>query len=324
MRADRLLSIVLLLQIHRRMTAHELARRLEVSDRTIYRDMDALSLAGIPVYAERGTGGGCGLLEAYRTDLTGLTEAEVRTLFLPGTSRLVADLGMSEAFEAAFLKLLAALPSIYHRAAEDARQRIYVDTTRWNYPAEHVPHLHTIQEAVWQEHKLQLSYQRSDGTTVQRLVDPLGLVAKAGVWYLVAAVEGETRTYRVSRVQDVTITDQLCARPDNFDLASYWSQQSIQFKENFPRYLVTLRAAPALFSILPEIYGTGMYARIEQNGPPGADGWTTLQFTFESEDAACRHILSFGTLTEVLEPPELGEKVAKTAASIAAAYASRS
>src|SRR6266487_2179317 len=194
MRADRLLSIVLLLQIHRRMTAHELARRLEVSDRTIYRDMDALSAAGIPVYAERGTGGGCSLLEAYRTNLTGLTEAEVRTLFLPGTSRLVADLGLSDAFEAAFLKLLAALPSIYHRAAEDARQRIYVDTTRWNYPAEHVPHLHTIQEAVWQERKLQLSYQRGDGTTVQRLVDPLGLVAKAGVWYLVAAVEGETRT----------------------------------------------------------------------------------------------------------------------------------
>ncbi len=147
MRADRLLSIVLLLQIHRRMTAHELARRLEVSDRTIYRDMDALSAAGIPVYAERGTGGGCSLLEAYRTNLTGLTEAEVRTLFLPGTSRLVADLGLSDAFEAAFLKLLAALPPIYHRAAEDARQRIYVDTTRWNYPAEHVPHLHTIQEA---------------------------------------------------------------------------------------------------------------------------------------------------------------------------------
>ena len=324
MRADRLLSIVLLLQIHRRMTAHELARRLEVSDRTIYRDMDALSAAGIPVYAERGTGGGCSLLEAYRTNLTGLTEAEVRTLFLPGTSRLVADLGLSDAFEAAFLKLLAALPPIYHRAAEDARQRIYVDTTRWNYPAEHVPHLHTIQEAVWQERKLQLSYQRGDGTTVQRLVDPLGLVAKAGIWYLVAAVEGETRTYRVSRVQDATITGQPCARPDNFDLASYWAQQSIQFKENFPRYLVTLRAAPELFSILPEIYGTGMYARIEQTAPPGADGWTTLQFTFESEDAACRHILSFGTLAEVLEPPELGEKVAKAAASIAAAYAHRS
>src|SRR5260370_5143942 len=142
MRADRLLSIVLLLQIHRRMPAHAVGQSLEVADSNIYRDMDALSAAGIPVYAERGTGGGCSLLEAYRTNLTGLTEAEVRTLFLPGTSRLVADLGMSEAFEAAFLKLLAALPSIYHRPAADARQRIYVDTSRRHYPHEHAQHLH--------------------------------------------------------------------------------------------------------------------------------------------------------------------------------------
>src|SRR5712692_1757631 len=133
MRADRLLSIVLLLQIHRRMTAHALAQRLEVSDRTIYRDMDALSAAGIPVYAERGTGGGCALLEAYRTNLTGLNEAEIQALFLTGPSRLLADLGLRSASEAALIKLLAALPSMSRRQAEYARQRIHVDVASWHH-----------------------------------------------------------------------------------------------------------------------------------------------------------------------------------------------
>src|SRR5579872_4220872 len=178
MRADRLLSILLLLQINRRLTARELAKRLEVSERTILRDMEALSTAGVPVTAERGIGGGWYLLEEYRTNLTGMSEAEIRTLFLMQPTRLLADLGWHQASEAALIKLLAALPSLSRRNAEDMRQRIHVDTASWHRPEEAFPYLQTLQDAIWQERKLHMLYQRSDDSTVERLVDPLGLVAK--------------------------------------------------------------------------------------------------------------------------------------------------
>ncbi|HEX3724035.1 MAG TPA: HTH domain-containing protein, partial [Nitrolancea sp.] len=178
MRADRLLSILLLLQVHRRMTAGELARRLEVSSRTIQRDMDALCAAGVPLYAERGKDGGWVLPEPVRTNLTGLTEPEIQTLFLSTSPRVLADLGLRQASEAALIKLFATLPTMQRRGAEQARQRILVDPSGWNRPEEHVPALAALQEAVWQEHKVDLVYERGDGSTVRRLVEPLGLVAK--------------------------------------------------------------------------------------------------------------------------------------------------
>src|SRR5215831_17768904 len=186
MRADRLISIMLLLQVRRQITARELARRLEVSERTIHRDMEALGMAGVPVVAERGTGGGWSLLEGYRTNLTGLTGTEMQALLLAKPSPLLADLGLRQAAEVALLKLLAALPAMSRRAAEYARQRLHVDGAGWHEAAEAVPFLLPIQEAIWQERKLRLTYQRGDGATVERLVDPLGLVAKGGVWYLAA------------------------------------------------------------------------------------------------------------------------------------------
>jgi predicted DNA-binding transcriptional regulator YafY len=151
MRADRLLSILLLLQVHRRMTAHELAKHLEVSERTIHRDMEALSTTGIPVTAERGNGGGWSLLESYRTNLTGLSLSEIQALFLTTPTTILADLGLHKASEAALIKLFAALPSLSRHAAEYARQRIYVDATGWNRAEEAVPTLPTLQEAIWQE-----------------------------------------------------------------------------------------------------------------------------------------------------------------------------
>src|SRR5215472_402778 len=222
MRADRLLSILLLLQTHQRLTGRDLAKRLEVSERTIHRDMEALGMAGVPVVAERGTGGGWSLLEGYRTNLTGLTGTEMQALLLAKPSRLLADLGLRQAADAALLKLLAAMPAITRHAAEYARQRLHVDGAGWHEAAEAVPYLLPIQEAIWQERKLRLTYQRGDGTTVERLTDPLGLVAKSGVWYLVAAVDGELRSYRVSRVQSAQATEESFARPPTFDLAAYW------------------------------------------------------------------------------------------------------
>jgi predicted DNA-binding transcriptional regulator YafY len=317
MRADRLLSILLLLQVHRRITAGELAKRLEVSERTIHRDMDALSTAGIPVTAERGAGGGWALLEDYRTDLTGLTEAEVQTLFLTQPSRLLADLGLRQASEAALIKLLAALPSMQRRDAEFIRQRIHVDAPGWRSFEEAVPFLPTLQEAIWQERKLQLTYQRSDDTTVERLVDPLGLVAKGSVWYLVVAIEGEFRTYRVSRIRDACLTAQPCTRPAGFDLPAYWEQSSAQFKANLPRYPAIVRAAPDL---VPKIR-SWRYAQIEHAEPPDAEGWIQLSVRFEIIEEACEYVLSCGPQVEVVEPPELREKVIGLARGVLAMYA---
>jgi predicted DNA-binding transcriptional regulator YafY len=318
MRADRLLSILLLLQVHRRATARELAERLEVSERTIHRDMEALGAAGIPVLAERGAGGGWRLLDEYRTNLTGLNAPEIQALFLSGPPRLLADLGLDKASDAALIKLLAALPSANRRRAEDARQRIYVDAGGWGQPDEAVPFLPVIQEAVWRDLRLRLTYQRGDGTTAERLVDPLGLVAKGSVWYLVAAVAGDIRTYRVARVRGAELADEPCERPPDFDLAAHWQRSSAQFRANLPRYTATLRVDPA---ILARLRGGGRYARVEREAPPDAQGWVTLEMQLEEERHALEYVLSFGPRVEVLAPEALREQVIATARALVELYA---
>ena len=244
-RADRLLVILSLLQVHRRMTSKELARRLEVSERTVHWDMEALSLAGVPVYAQRGVGGGWVLEEPYRTDLTGLSEAEIRALFLAKPAQILADLGLHRAAEAGLTKLLASLPSMRRRDAEYVRQRIHVDAGGWQSRTEAVPALPTVHDAVWQGCALDMTYERSDGTTIECAVDPFGLVVKGTIWYLVAAVEGELRTYRVSRIHAARLTDEPTDRPEGFDLHESWRQQSARFKESLPRYPVKLLVHPA-------------------------------------------------------------------------------
>jgi predicted DNA-binding transcriptional regulator YafY len=317
MRADRLLSILLTLQVHQRVTARELARRLEVSERTIYRDMDALSGAGIPVLAERGASGGWMLLDEYRTNLTGLNLTEIQALFLTKPAQLLSDLGLDKAADAALIKLLAALPTRQRRKAEDARQRIYVDAASWHQTQEDLSALPILQEAIWQEYKLLLTYQRGDGAGVERLVDPLGLVAKGSVWYLVAAVEGEVRTYRVSRVQEARITNQPCARPPDFDLAAYWAESSARFVANLPRYTATVRVAPA---IIPELGYLGRFARVEHVGPPDPDGWVKVSLRFDVIGEACAYVLGFGDEMEVLEPSELRERVVQLAGAVVTFY----
>jgi predicted DNA-binding transcriptional regulator YafY len=316
MRADRLLSILLLLQVHRRMTARELAKRLEVSERTIQRDMLALGMAGVPVTAERGNGGGWGLLAAYQTNLTGLSETEIQALFLAKPPRLLADLGLRNASEAALIKLFAALPAVSRHGAEDMRQRIHVDTAGWRQTAEAVPCLSIVQEAVWQGRRLRFMYPRGE-TLAERIVDPLGLVAKGNAWYLVAAVEGEPRSYRVSRIQDAALLDEPSVRPEDFDLAAYWEQSSHTFQANLPRYLATLRFAP---EEADHVGSVSIYAQIEQEEPPNAEGWVTRTLRFDTERAACAFVLGFGNGVRVLDPPALRERVLRTAKQVLAAY----
>jgi predicted DNA-binding transcriptional regulator YafY len=322
MRADRLFSIVLLLQSHRQLTARNLARRLEVSERTIHRDMEALSGAGIPVVAERGTGGGWSLLGEYRTNLTGLNEAEVQSLFAIKPSRLLADLKLEKAAEGALLKLLAALPSMYRRGAEYARQRIHLDVTGWNRAEEAVPLLHTLQESVWQERKVRMTYERDECEASVRLVDPLGLVAKGSVWYFVAAVEGgEVRSYRVSRISGAELLDAPSFRPADFDLASFWEESAAKFRAHLPGYQARVRVRREVVKRMPF---AGRFARIEQTGSADENGWVEVSLRFDVEEMACEYALGFGTLLEVMEPESLREKVAGSAQRVVALYAQKS
>ncbi len=318
MRADRLVSILLLMQVHRRLTARTLALRLDVSERTIQRDMGALCTAGIPLYAERGAGGGWILPEQYRTNLTGLSEPEIQALFVAKPSRILADLGLETAAEALLVNLLAALPAAHRRDAEHARQRIYVDAAGWNRVDEAVPTLPVLQEAIWRERALHLTYQRGDGV-VERAVDPLGLVAKGSVWYLAAAVEGDVRTYRVSRVRDARIMEQPCVRPPNFDLAAHWAQASAHFQAGLPRYPFVVRVSP---SILSSVRRGGHYVRVERVEPPDDDGWSTVVLQGETEDEVCEFVLGFGPRMAVAEPLALRERVRAAAEATAALYAS--
>lgn len=325
MRADRLLSLLMLLQTHGRMTAQRLARELEVSVRTIYRDVDALSAAGVPVYAERGPGGGCALIDSYRTNLTGLTQDEVRALFMLSIPAALDELGVSQELKAARLKLAAALPPATRRDEAWARQRVYLDWTGWSQPEEPVPHLPTMQQAIWEDRQLHLKYRLEVGTYVklaERLVDPYGLVAKAGTWYLVCAENDRMRVHRASRVLDARITDEHFARPADFDLAVFWQAWCARQEEaTHPYYPVTVRVAPDLVPWLPLYFGDRMREAIAQAGPPDAEGWITLTLPFERLEDARERILGFGRAVEVLEPEPLRESIVDFATQIVAFYA---
>ncbi|MBS1791230.1 MAG: YafY family transcriptional regulator [Acidobacteria bacterium] len=322
MRADRLISILLLLQIHRCLTANELARRLEVSERTIHRDMEALSSVGVPVTADRGAGGGWRLVGDYRTKLTGLHDTEIQSLFLNVPPQLLTDLGWAKTSEAAMTKLLAEVPPEARRDAEFARQRIHVDVTGWHRPEESVPMLPALQQAVWQDCKLRISYQRDpDCEAFERVVDPLGLVAKGSVWYLIAATEGEPRTYRVSRVLTAALLDEPSKRPADFDLAAHWQQSAEVFKTRLPRFDATLRVRQ---EALRRLHYAVRFARVEYTSEPDTDGWIKVKMRFQLEDEAAEFALSFGPHVEVMEPLTLREKVIRLAESVVEFYANLS
>lgn len=317
MRADRLLSILLLLQSRRRMTARELAEQLEVSERTIHRDMEALSIAGIPVFADRGAGGGWSLVDGYETKLTGLKAAEIQVLFLTKPAHLLADLGLGKAADAALDKLLAALPSSYRRDAEYVRQRIHIDTSGWRRSSENVNFLSILQEAIWQERKVEIIYEASNGAVINPVLDALGLVAKGSIWYLVAGQDGTLGVYRVARISAAQLTDQPCLRPKHFDLAAFWAESATKFVANLPKYPVRVRVAGA---ILPRLRSAGRFSRIERVYPMTGDGWCEVAIMFEGEEEACETVLSFGSQIEVLEPFALREQVYVRAMATVARY----
>ncbi|PWA07628.1 YafY family transcriptional regulator [Pueribacillus theae] len=318
MRGDRLVSILLLLQTHGRMTAKELAEKLEVSERTIYRDMDALSGAGIPVFADRGKNGGWSLLEGYRTTLTGLKEAEIRALFVPSSEQLIDDLGLTHSSEEARNKLIASLPSIYRENAKDMWNRIHIDTSTWRGRKEKIASFEVLKDAIWKKNKLKINYQRADGNMLNRIVNPLGLVAKGSRWYFIASKDnGDIRNYRASRIQSAVAMDDTFERPENFNLAQHWKSSTEAFLENLPKCEVCVEVAP---SILPRLTFTGRFVQIVEIGTKGQGDWIPVKLSFDTEEEALGYILGFADQIRVVKPEELHDKIVKMAKSVVASY----
>ncbi|WP_033441587.1 helix-turn-helix transcriptional regulator [Saccharothrix sp. NRRL B-16314] len=318
MRASRLLSLLLLLQSRGRMTARELADELEVSIRTVYRDVDALSASGVPVYADRGPAGGYQLVDGYRTRLTGLTAAEADSLFLAGLPGPAAELGLGAVVAATQLKVLAALPPELRSRAARVGERFHLDAPGWFRGNEGTPHVATIAEAVWQQRRLRIRYVRWAQVEVERTVEPLGLVLKAGTWYLVARSDDDLRTYRVSRVLELTPSDEPFDRPDGFDLAEYWQGWSERFEERMYPMRVTVRLTPdglKAARVLLSLVAARELADVEPRGE-----WTTVRVPVESLDHALVDLLRLGPDVEVLDPPELRERVVARIAAMAAVY----
>lgn len=334
MRASRLLSILLLLHTRGRVSAGELAAELEVSVRTVYRDVEALAAAGIPVYATRGRAGGFALLEGYRTRLTGLSADEADAVFLAGLPGAAADLGLGGVLAATELKLLAALPPGQRERAARVRDRFHLDAPGWERRGDSPPSLPVVADAVWQQRELRVRYERSDRAVVERLLHPLGLVLKAGTWYLVAgAVQSDRgdgdpagsgrgpRTYRVSRVRAAAPTGATFERPAGFDLAGHWAGYQRDYEARLHRGTATVRLSPRGRHLL-FLLGTGAArAGHAAMGEPEADGWATTTVPIESVPHAHHALLQLGAEVEVLDPPELRAAVAATAGVLAERYA---
>ncbi|WP_418955564.1 helix-turn-helix transcriptional regulator [Streptomyces tritici] len=308
MRATRLVTLLLLLQNRGRMTAGQLAQELEVSVRTVYRDVEALGAAGIPLYGEAGHAGGYRLVDGYRTRLTGLTADEAQAAFLAALPGAAAELGLGEALAAAELKLRAALPAELRAHAGRIRERFLLDAPGWYGDADRTPHLSAVAGALWERRALVLRYRRWRAPEeIERRVEPYGLVLKAGRWYLVAAAPTGIRTYRVDQILGLRTLDEEFTVPDGFALGAYWTGYLADFRAR-------LHTGEALVRLTPE--------GARRLGVPAAgEGWTQARIPIESVAHAHGEFLRLGADIEVLEPLELRARIAETVRTLAARYA---
>jgi predicted DNA-binding transcriptional regulator YafY len=328
MRSDRLLSILLLLQTRGQLPASELAERLEVSVRTVMRDVEALSAAGVPVYTVRGPHGGIALLPGYRTDVTGLTADESRALFVLLSGRAHAELGLGQAIGSALRKLMAALPAPYRLDADLASRRILIDPARWRESSVRpAADLSALQQAVFADRRLRLRYRHSeDGRVRSYTLDPYGLVNKAGVWYLVADHRGEAKLFRADRVRGASVLDEPVQRRAGLELAEVWDSLRRGIDDIPTPVAVTVSVRRQILGRFLRVYQADLAGpppaepAIEPGGDPER---VRVELQFRSLGAA-EALLMFGTDAEVLSPPELRQNLARKAAQAAAAYAATS
>ncbi|MQS10839.1 YafY family transcriptional regulator [Streptomyces kaniharaensis] len=315
MKSSRLLSILLMLQTNGRMTAQRLAEELEVSVRTVYRDVEALQAAGVPVYADAGHGGGYQVLAGYRTRLTGLNAGEAEALFLSGLPGPAAALGLGPALAAAQLKLRAALPPELRADADRMRARFHLEAPGWYAEDDDVPYLPQVADAVWRGRVLQVRYRRwKEPTDVDRRLEPYGLVLKAGRWYVVAGPG--PRTFRVDQILELVELEEEFTPPDDFFLAAWWRRYEADFHARLHRAEAVVLLAPGAAARL----GGAAARAAGATGTPEPDGRTRVVLPIESLDQAHAAFLALGTDVEVLAPPELRARLADTARALAHRY----
>lgn len=343
MRADRLLSFLMLLQSRGRMTAADVASELGVSVRTVYRDIEALSMTGVPVYAESGPGGGISLMDAYRTDLTGLNEDETKALFMLSIPGPLAQLGVEKDLQAALLKLSAALPARRRAEEDEVKQRVHVDSSWWFNRDESVPQLAALRDAVWSNGVIQCRCEMMHRFEIGMRLAPYGLVAKGGVWYLVAGLNSKVRVYRVAQLSDVVQTGEVFGRPDGFDLAGFWKDYCARHERSQSTYLVRLLVKSELMGVLSlhlgpaastmQVLGKEDGATMPVHADIGHDDGilqnrravpgevrTLVQVGFESLEAARRVLLGLGGAAKVLEPKSLRDSVRDFAKQVLSVY----
>jgi predicted DNA-binding transcriptional regulator YafY len=301
-KADRLISLLLLLQSHRQSSARVLAERLEVSERTIYRDVDALCAAGVPVYAERGANGGIVLADGYRRALTHFNEEEIRALFISGASAL-ADLGLDAGFKRALEKLHGGLADVAQRAAEKSRSRIHLDARRWNQAEPPRELLSALRHAVWDDRRVRIRYEDRNRAPSTRTIDPLGLVSKAGIWYLVARHDGELRSFRVDRIRSADELVDRFARPEEFDLERYWSESSARFSESSrnAEHQITLRVRNDAVERVTAYWPAEVVARRTRD--------SLVRITFPGAEMAIFQTLAWADVAELVGSPELRDAI---------------
>jgi predicted DNA-binding transcriptional regulator YafY len=319
MRASRLLSILILLQLRQRLTAADLAAEFEVSERTIYRDIDALSAAGVPVYGDRGPGGGFQLLGGYRTRLTGLSAGEAEAMAMIGLPGPAAELGLCAATNAARNKLLAALPGGGGALADRMAARFHLDAVDWYRGSEALPHLPRLARAVLDQQSLAMRYQSWQGVR-DWTVDPLGLVLKAGIWCLAARGAGKVRVFRVSNIGSLIVEDKGFEPPAGFHLAGWWQSEQARFEAELFATRATVRASPEGCKRLAAQSPRGA-AAVAGTGDPDADGWRQMTMMVEDADHGARDMLALGAEVEVVAPAGFRDRVAALAREIVALYA---
>jgi predicted DNA-binding transcriptional regulator YafY len=346
MRADRLVSLALLLQARGRMSARGLAAELEVSVRTVYRDIEALNLAGVPVVTESGPGGGCWLLEGYRFPLRGLSGDEAEALLVLGVPAVVAELGLADALAAAHQKIrvtAGASGSVGAFGASEAHRGagggpvpalVHLDLPRWFGGSEPTPWLRTLATAVRGRRRLRIDYRRGErggarGAESSRVVCPLGLVNKAGIWYLVAAAgerpgsadSGQEPTvFRVGRVTSALALADVFDRPSGFELGAFWSGWSASFATSRPRLEVRVRASADAIAVFPEVFGDAVRPALDAAPPADERGFRDVALTFEHEAAAVQRLAGFGGQVEVLSPLAVRARLIATARALLGRY----
>ncbi|MGW0546344.1 helix-turn-helix transcriptional regulator [Streptomyces altiplanensis] len=322
MRAARLIKMVLLLQSRPSMTAAELARELEVSERTVTRDAQALSEAGVPVYADRGRSGGYRLIGGYRTRLTGLARSEAEALFLSGLPGALREMGLDDAASAARLKVSAALLPSLRDASDTAAQRFHLDAPGWYQEPKTPELLPAIAEAVWDDRMVTGRYRRRQGSEAERELAPYGLVLKAGVWYLCARADGDFRVYRIDRFTAVAVSEEHFVRDEGFVLPEFWEERAADFARSILRAEVVVRLSEAGVRQLPYAMDRAAAREaLDAAGPPDEQGRITVTLLVESPEVAHGQLLPLGPEVEVLEPGELRDLFAETARRMRELYA---